>query len=735
MKKITVKLLTPDTLTKNVGSYKLRIYPPNLYIDGTYSTIIFQFFKNGSKFIEFKNTNRNNSSVMESVSASRRNSIIDFEINNKEAREILNAIEKKTTNIYNCYMHLVSNGSSGESYKVDLTTTDDFVFPYIEPTSSVYSPIIAESKNQLPSYSPIKQNEISDKSRSSNFSYNLNENNFSGYGSNISISYALLNRSTIRVLLADIPKGYKRLEILSKKQFENNFNSKSIRKLNTVENNNFSNFFFAGDQTDEGNYFNEFGGYIAFDMQIFADERNKISERINNISQNYFRNSKNNSGEITRDPVSNIPIYKVPIVNSGEYANIKVICYGDLGQKKEYNLPIKISTMGYYATDVNFDLQPSRINSIPRNGAKIMTTNPGRDTSAFNISLPQPSGDDVAIDLGFKFKTDNSKQIPNSMKNILKTVGLEDTINFVSNRSGGSYFFAKISRYDSYTGQTFDLGFTEKDKFVDKIFDPDVKNSLTQILFQGSVRNLNPAKRTKIEQVKNILKGGLRLVYNFQMFEITPEMISSYLTLTSSEDLTGAALFSNTTNKALNGQISLFDFIEQIAISRNLLKTASLYLDYFSSENVEPTLTTTVSRKQDNTNIPFNEITVYTNNQYVSAFFDVYRIDTDPATKSKLTSVVESGTNTRIGKDIFTKKVFIGTFPFESEIRNGFLINDSPTIVRDFIPSDRITNMSNGTSTNLETKYEICTYHFVSKNGLLSDQIIKGNTITAPVRI
>lgn len=713
MRRISAKIIskpilnpTPTSPT-SISDFVLRVYPPQKFIDGAYNKISILLFKNGNRIYYYERQLAQGKLERALSYASAATSIFDINLNMADARAFSSSVKKGVQGKYESFMIVHSDKMPGEVYKLSIIETDQLIIGY-ESTALPASTFVSKEED-LPSRANFSRNYTDDPEKF-DLPTSRNKNQLSLYDKNLSLSYYLADKNTVRVALTNIPAGYKRIEILARKNGQSKFNEKSVKKILEQERNPMSNWFFAG-VTERGGNFTESGGYVLFDLQMFADERNTIVERVNKVSQNYFRNSRNQDGQLTTAPVTGLPLFPVPNANGGELAQIKVKLYADCGRQNEYVIPVQISTMGYAEPRIIFNSNPNRLLTIPAT-RELMTSNAINESNEGiyreSVDASGISENDIMIDLNVNIAGQTG--IPSAILDLFGGTEDSGTGGELSARTGGSFLVAFVSRYDSYTGNTYDLGFTAKNKIFDKIYDASVSTSLASII--GSTSNrISPNTLENFN--KTISASGLSLVYNFDFYEVTPEILAAYKSANGIDDEESAPLLQNIGIGRRSESEDFNSFISNLLRARTPLQTSNISFDYLPKQKRIPNLSTRLIVKQQDTNMPYYEVSGQILDSYENlAFLEAFRIERSRIVTSKI-----KNSNTK-PENFASKEIRLGIIDVSS---GRFSFND-------FTPKDNIEGSVRGKEKSIKTYYKLVPYGYVIKNGLLSDTIQKFDT-------
>lgn len=708
MRNITAKIISKTisngvpTVPGSPSDLSLRIYPPQKFLDSTHNVLFVNMFKNGTRVFSYRK--RLDKLKSERVPGNESKfGLFDLDLTMEQARHFSSAASN--SNEYEAFLTVAPDRMSGVTYKLSITETDQLVIPY--PVTDLPPPAAITRKEDLPSRGAFPQSYTDDSSQRSEV-LDRNKNNLSNYDGNVSLSYYLVDTNTIRVALTNLPVGYEKVEVLAKKSGQYSFNSDSIKKIGEVENSTMSNWFFS-QVSARGNGFTDAGGYVVFDLQMFADERNTIIERVNRVSQNYFRNARGQDGQLGSQPVTGLPMFPEPIAHAGELADIRIKLHGGLGRTKTYTVPMSISTMGYSKPKMIFNSSPVRSSRVFRT-REIMTSNPINESNEAiyreNITNPNLTGNDIFIDLNVHVV--GQVGVPGAILDIGAATEDAGTGGEVSSRLGGSFLVALVSRYDSITGNTFDLGFTSKNKIIDRISDLGSDTSLANVIgstFGGTYDA--SAMRHFLDRVKD---QGLNLVYNFDFYEVTPEMFAAYQSADSVTDEEAAPLLQNVGLHRRSDGEDFNSFISNLLRARTPLQSSNISMQYAPRIQEQPDINVSVEERQQNTNIPFYEVSgeVATSSEHV-AFVEVFRVEESRVAMAKVNNPSSVPEN-------FTGK----------EIRLGTVdIDGGRFIFRDFTPKDNIEGNVSKRERSVKTYYKIVPYGYVSANGLLTNSFRK----------
>lgn len=717
MNKISAKIIRKKTSSE----FAFRIYVPNRYLTGGYNNLEFRLFKNG--FLKFTLSDSNSLNRMETYSPSDfEKGFLDFSLSQRQARVLINASSLDEGRNFESFLIINPPSSAGVVYKVSIIESEEFMVP-VNLSNNLIAKKSVDNQSQLPSRS-LRFTEGSDDNLLKNIETKRNVSLFSEYEKNVCISYALTpnNKNSVRVIISNLPPGFSSVELLAKKTNQLYFDNKSIRKVNEIENTPYSNWFYASDGSD-GNFFTKTGGYIVFDYQIQIDLRNTIIDRNNAVSQNFFRNSRRVDGTLGASPITGLPIFPDCFANAGELASIKIKMRGGVGIEKEINVPLKISSMSYAKSNVIFSCSPRRISSAPST-ATIMSTTPvnSSNRSLFSkaIDTSGVSDNDVIIDFNIPVSS-NSSSPPSPILNIFDSTNSTGDGDEISSRTGGTYLIAEVERYDSLTGITTNLGFSSLNVFIDKLSNPNVSYSVASLI---SGENSRFSARVRRNFNFESEKKGLILIYNISFYEITPEMLGSFLSADSVTDETVAALFNNISNTRRNEENrDFFDFISDIVRSRRQLKTATLVVNYSSKTRPNIEYSATCLYEQDNTNIPYFKI----NGSITSgidniSFLQIFRIERSPDLNRKIRI---SGRRRQVSRDFASK-----------EINLGFIsVSDGNFSIRDYIPKNQPIYSDGSLEKTLDVSYKLVPYGYLAQNNLVVNKLQRLDNLSKIVKL
>ncbi len=713
MRNITAKLISKEiangtpTMPGSPSDLSLRVYPPQRFLDSTHNVLFVNLFKNGTRVFSYRR--RLDKLKSERIPDNESKfGFFDLDLTMAQARHFSAAVRTSRDNAYEAFLSVAPDRMSGITYKLAITETDQLVVPY--PTQSLPPAMAVTREGDLPSRGSFSQSFTDDPDQKTEVLYR-NKNDLSNYDNNVSLSYYLVDTNTIRVALTNLPVGYQRVEVLAKKSGQYTFNADSIKKIREPIGDQMSNWFFNR-IPERGNGFTDAGGYVVFDLQMFADERNTIIERVNRISQNFFRNARGQDGQLGSQPVTGLPLFPEPVAHAGELADIRIKLHGDLGREKSYTVPLTISTMGYSKPRMIFSSNPVRSNRAFRT-REIMTSNPINESNEAiyreNITDANLTSNDIFIDLNMHII--GQVGIPGAILELGGATEDAGTGGELSTRLGGSFLVALVSRYDSITGNTFDLGFTAKNKVIDRISDLNSDTSLANVI--GSTFGGTYDRNAMKHFLDRVADQGLNLVYNFDFHEVTPEMFAAYQSADSVTDEEAAPLLQNIGIHRRSDGEDFNSFISNLLRARTPIQRSSISMEYATRIQAQPDINVNVVERQQNTNIPFYEVIgqVTTSAEHV-AFVEVFRVEESRIVKRKLQN------ESRIPGNFSGKEIRLGTV----EIDAGRFI------FRDFTPKDNIEGSMRSRERSVKTYYKIVPYGYVSNNGLLTNSLRKLDT-------
>jgi hypothetical protein len=704
--------------------YSLRFYVPSSIKNGPYTHAIITIMKHGVR--QFDKVVSLPINRFEQVSPSNNNSIRDivlgsfsYNANTSEAALLFQAARGESS--IECWATFITaeasirqefeyTGLPGETFKLNIIENSDIVVgTETFGNTDLGAKRSVSNDNQLPSRNlKVNSSLPNDVENIDNPVYSnqndLNKNNLSYYEKYVSCSYYYINNSTLRILLLNLPPNFSRLKVETLKSGDFNWSSNNIKKINDLETSDASSYFFAnvqGNDRETGNGFTTSGGYICFDVAIRIDQRNPISRRVNKEDQNFFSNQRTARGSLVDDnPRSNLPMFEIPLAFAGQTMKVRLRMYGELGIERLIYASDVVSTLGYSTPRVSITSNPNVVAQMNNrtSQALVMTTTSitvdNRSRYEVDISDSLATSDDIMIDLGFKVK---DLQLADGLDPILQLFRDGDPI--LGGRQGGSFVIAHVKRYDSMTSNTVDVGVYSVDKFIDRVSDINVNTSIAAMI----------GAKSRTDFLDKSKERGLLVIYTIQFYEITPEMLAAYLSVSSVDDNVAARYFKNIYNNRFNASVPLIDFIKNIVSSRTPLQQSAIQIEYAKVSIQKPSINV-ISRqsRQAETNMPFNDIKAeFINNSglYVP-YVEVERVYQD-------TAFLDNPIN-----EVSIIRESLGTLPV---VNNKFAF-------RDFVASDIIGNKKSGMDKNVKIFYYIYIYEYVLDNGLISDKIIKRNS-------
>lgn len=704
--------LTIGPLTRN--NYFLRFYTPPSLQTGKFTDAVISVFKHGVR--QFDKIVKMPLDRFEQIRPGNKFSYIDikldtykFDSTNNQAQLILEASERNSS--VECWVTFITAESTsvldnysyealaGETYRLKVNKPDVVLFGKENARLSSKRAVLLNS--DLPSRNINALDGPSDADQKEDFivsnKNDRNKNILSYYENKVSTTYYYLSNSLVRVYIGNIPPNFDKLQVECLKSGEFNWNSRSIKKIDEECVSELSSYFFSGvegEARENGNGFTRSGGYIVFDLQVRVDLRNSISKRVNKEEQNFFSNQKAANGSLLENNNrSALPMFDIPNAFAGQRVKIRLRMSGAFGLERIVYSSDDISTFGFSAPRIKITSNSVIVPRIPNNPkAKLMTTYTINDSNVDSFTIDINSNgvsvaNDIMLDLGVSIKDYN---MPDGLQAIIDAYSNGGPV--LGGRQGASFIVADIKRYDSYTGLTLPVGVFSTDKVIDQISNPDLSNSIAS--------HMGVSNREQF--VRKCKEHGLIILYKIQYYEITPELLAAYLSISEVNDNTSRRLFSNLSDNRFNRDVPLIEFLKNITNSKTPLQQASIQLEYSSVKIDKPSFEFEESYSyQGNTNVPYNKVLGICkgNSSNYAAFVEIERVYSDKAFNNNVTDVRE----------------YIGTLPI---INNRFCL-------RDFIAKDMTNNMKNGAERPLDVYYLIYVYEYVLSNGLVSDKINK----------